>query len=139
LQPVFESAHKKEIEVLIHVPEDLTIQADINMLGSTVRNLATNAVKFTPKNGKIAITANLSTDHSVLFSVSDSGIGMNQTLLDKLFRLDEQTSRPGTDGELSTGLGLLLCKDFVEKQGGKIWVESEEGRGSTFFFTIPQN
>jgi signal transduction histidine kinase len=138
LQPVFESANKKGIEVFIDVPEDLIIQADLNMLGSTVRNLATNAVKFTPKEGKITITASLSTDNSVLFSVKDSGIGMNQTLLNKLFQMNEHTSRPGTEGEPSTGLGLLLCKDFVEKQGGRIWVESEVGKGSTFFFTIPQ-
>jgi signal transduction histidine kinase len=139
LQPVFESANKKNIEIFIDVPDDLIIQADLNMLGSTMRNLATNAVKFTPKDGKITITASLTSDHSVQFSVKDSGIGMNQILLDKLFKMDEHTSRPGTDGELSTGLGLLLCKDFVEKQGGRIWVESEEGNGSTFFFTIPQS
>jgi signal transduction histidine kinase len=138
LQPVFESANKKNVEIIIDVPNDLIIEADLNMLASTVRNLTTNAVKFTPKGGKIIVAANLTTDHSVRFSVSDSGIGMDQTLLDKLFRMNEHTSRPGTDGEPSTGLGLLLCKDFVEKQGGEIGVESEVGKGSTFYFTIPQ-
>lgn len=138
LQPVFESANKKNIEIIIDVSDELIIQADLNMLGSTIRNLTTNAVKFTPTDGKITITASLTTDHSVRFSVQDSGIGMNQILLDKLFKMNEHTSRPGTNGEPSTGLGLLLCKDFVEKQGGKIWVESEVGKGSTFSFTIPQ-
>ena len=137
LQPVFESARNKNIEIAIDVPDDLTIQADLNMLSSTIRNLATNAVKFTPKDGKITIGACLLTDRSVQFSVQDSGIGMNQMLLDKLFKMNEHTSRPGTEGEPSTGLGLILCKDFVEKQGGKIWVESEVGKGSTFYFTIP--
>lgn len=138
LQPVLESANKKNIEIIIDVPDDLIVQADLNMLSSTIRNLATNAVKFTPKNGKITITASLTTDHSVRISVLDSGIGMNQILLDKLFKMNEHTSRPGTNGEPSTGLGLILCKDFVEKLGGKIWVESEEGKGSSFYFTIPQ-
>ncbi len=137
LQPVFELADKKNIEITIDVPDDLIIQADLNMLGSTIRNLATNAVKFTPNDGTITIAACLEPDHSVRISVKDTGIGMSQTLLDKLFRLNEHTSRLGTNGEPSTGLGLLLCKDFVEKQGGKIWVESEVGKGSTFSFTIP--
>jgi len=137
LQPVLESANKKNIEIIIDVPDDLIVQADLNMISSTIRNLTTNAVKFTPKDGRITITASLTTDHSVRISVQDSGIGMNQTLLDKLFKMNEHTSRPGTNGEPSTGLGLLLCKDFVEKLGGEIWVESEVGKGSTFSFTIP--
>jgi signal transduction histidine kinase len=75
-------------------------------------------------------------EHFIEVRVRDSGIGMNQELKDKLFLLSEKTSRPGTEGELSTGLGLLLCKEFIEKHGGKIWVESEVGKGSTFSFTI---
>lgn len=138
LVPVLESANKKSIKILIDAPQELVIQADVNMFGSTLRNLTTNAVKFTPREGRIIITANLLTDNSVQISINDSGIGMNKSLLDKLFKLNEHTSRPGTDGEPSTGLGLLLCAEFVEKQGGKIWVESEVGKGSTFYFTIPQ-
>jgi signal transduction histidine kinase len=75
-------------------------------------------------------------EHFIEMRVCDSGIGMDQELKDKLFLLSEKTSRPGTEGELSTGLGLLLCKEFIEKHGGKIWVESEVGKGSTFSFTI---
>ncbi|MBV5313544.1 MAG: HAMP domain-containing histidine kinase [Prolixibacteraceae bacterium] len=138
LLSVNESAEKKNISVIIDVPKDLSIKADINMLASTVRNLATNAIKFTPQGGMVTVAAVLGENQSIQFSVSDSGIGMNKALLQKLFRMNEHTSRPGTEGEPSTGLGLLLCKDFVEKQGGRIWVESEEGQGSTFFFTIPQ-
>jgi len=71
-------------------------------------------------------------------SFKDTGIGMNKDILEKLFRLDAHVSRSGTEGEPSSGLGLILCKDFIDKQGGKIWVESEPGKGSIFYFTIPQ-
>ena len=83
------------------------------------------------------MSAKKSEGNTVEISVHDMGIGMSRTMVDNLFRLDVQTNRKGTDGEPSTGLGLLLCKDFIEKHGGKIWVESEEGKGSTFRFTLP--
>jgi len=70
-------------------------------------------------------------------SIKDTGIGMNKSIIDNLFRLDEQTNRQGTDDEPSTGLGLIICKDFAEKHGEKLWVESEVDRGSTFSFTLP--
>jgi len=73
----------------------------------------------------------------VLFSIEDSGIGMSESLIKNLFRIDAQVSRPGTDNEPSIGLGLIICKELVEKLGGKIWVESEIGKGSTFYFTLP--
>ena len=76
-------------------------------------------------------------DNQVEISIKDSGIGMSRSIVDNLFQIDGQTSRNGTQGEPSTGLGLILCKDFIEKHGGKIWVESEEGKGSTFFLTLP--
>jgi signal transduction histidine kinase len=76
-------------------------------------------------------------DNSVEISVSDTGIGMDQNMIDHLFQLNEQVNRCGTEGESSTGLGLIICKDFIEKHGGKISVESEEGIGSTFRFTLP--
>ena len=78
-----------------------------------------------------------SDQHNTEIKISDTGIGMSQELLAKLFHLNERTSRPRTDGEPSTGLGLLLCKEFVEKHNGKLRVESEQGKGSTFGFTIP--
>jgi signal transduction histidine kinase len=74
----------------------------------------------------------------VEISVSDTGTGMQNSVVEKLFKVGEKIGSKGTDGELSTGLGLLLCKEFVEKHGGKIWAESEEGVGSTFYFTIPE-
>ena len=136
LQSVLESSNKKGIEISLNIPEDMEVFADENMLKSTIRNLTTNAVKFTPKGGKVAISATPD-DNFVEISIKDNGIGMKKDRLDKLFKLTEQTSRPGTEGEPSSGLGLILCKDFVEKHGGKIWVESEEGKGSVFKFTVP--
>jgi len=78
-------------------------------------------------------------DNHVVVAIKDTGIGMSSEMVDNLFRLDVQTGRRGTNGESSSGLGLLLCKEFIENSGGKIWVESEEGKGSTFSFTIPDN
>jgi len=75
---------------------------------------------------------------NIEIAIRDTGIGMSQTMVDNLFRIDIKTSREGTDGEPSTGLGLILCKEFIEKHGGKIWVESEVGKGSTFYFTLPR-
>jgi two-component system, sensor histidine kinase and response regulator len=131
-----ESARKKGIELLVTIPDDLVILADSHMFETVIRNLVTNAIKFTPKGGKVTVTAGNNVDNVMEIKISDSGIGMSPELRDRLFKLNEKTSRPGTDGELSTGLGLLLCKDFIEKHNGKIWVESEAGKGSTFSFTI---
>ena len=139
LQLVLDSANKKGIEFSCTISEDIIVYADENMLKSTIRNLATNAVKFTPKGGQISIVAKPGNGSGMEISISDSGIGMNKDLLDNLFQLDEYPSRKGTDGEPSTGLGLLLCKDFVEKHGGEIWAESEEGKGSVFHFNLPNH
>jgi PAS domain S-box-containing protein len=139
MSSVLESAHNKEIQVEIIVPHDLKIFADEKMLGSIIRNLASNAIKFTHKGGEIILRAKLAANNNVEISISDSGIGMKNELLDKLFQLNPHSSRIGTEGEPSTGLGLIICKDFVEKHGGRIWAESEEGRGSTFYFTLPSN
>ncbi|MEI7500035.1 MAG: PAS domain S-box protein [Bacteroidota bacterium] len=136
VQLISESAHPKEISINVEIPEDLEIYADENMFATVIRNLISNAVKFTPKYGKINISAKSSNDNMIQISVNDTGIGMSKILIANLFRLDENTNRKGTDGELSTGLGLLICKDFVERHGGNLWVESEEGKGSTFYFTV---
>jgi len=138
LQSIIELARKKWIEVCVSIPEDLRILADQNMLGSIIRNLASNAIKFTPKYGTVLFSAKVNDDQNIEISVKDTGIGMNQKILDKLFSHDEQTNRRGTEGEASSGLGLIICKEFVEKHGGKIWAESKEGKGSTFYITLPQ-
>jgi PAS domain S-box-containing protein len=131
-----ESARKKGIEILISIPEVIDVLADSLMFDTVIRNLISNAIKFTPVGGKVTLTAGYIEDHIVEIKISDSGIGMTPELKDKLFLLNEKTSRKGTEGEPSTGLGLLLCKEFIEKYNGKIRVESEVGKGSTFSFTI---
>jgi len=137
MHPVMDLANKKEIDTIFEIPADLEVFADQYMLSSTIRNLASNAVKFTIKGGKVTMAAKTIPGNSVEISVRDTGIGMSPQMVADLFRLDVQTNRKGTDGEPSSGLGLLLCKEFVEKHGGKLRVESEEGKGSVFYFTIP--
>jgi len=134
-----DAADKKNISVSFDIPEDIKVFADIEMVSAIMRNLLTNAVKFTPRGGSIFVSAKSGPDNLVEISVKDTGIGMNQHMIDNLFRLDVNANRKGTDGEASTGLGLVISKDFVEKNGGQLWVESEEGIGSTFSFTLPVN
>jgi len=134
---VFDTAKNKGIEMVCDIPENIVVFADNHHLETVIRNLVSNALKFTPKGGKVSLSAKTSGNKTIEISVKDSGIGMNQSMVDNLFRLDMKTNRLGTNGEPSTGLGLLLCKEFIEKQGGKLWVESEVGKGSTFYFTIP--
>jgi ligand-binding sensor domain-containing protein/signal transduction histidine kinase len=109
---------------------------DKNMFEMVIRNLVTNAIKFTPFDGKINITVTENKDN-LQIEVWDSGIGINNDDLKKLFRIDSGNNRKGTNGEVGTGLGLVLCKEFVEKNNGRIWVNSKVGEGSSFFFTIP--
>ncbi len=137
MQFVLNPASLKEIEITSFIPVDLTLVADIKMFESLMRNLLFNAIKFTHKGGKIFIGASLVTGNFVEISIRDTGIGMNKLTIDNLFRLDKQILRKGTEGEPSTGLGLLICKDFVDKHRGEIRVESEVGKGSIFYFTLP--
>jgi PAS domain S-box-containing protein len=134
---ILEPAKVKGIEINCSIPDDLVVFADINLLQTIIRNLVSNAVKFTLTGGKVYLSARTATDSNIEISVQDSGIGMSQKLLGDLFKLDVKTCRKGTNGEPSTGLGLLLCKEFIEKHGGQIWAESEVGKGSTFYFTLP--
>jgi PAS domain S-box-containing protein len=134
---VMESAKNKGIDISCTVPEGLTVFADRNMFQTIVRNLASNAVKFTARGGKIALKAKPVADNFVEIAIHDTGIGMDREMLSKLFRIDEHTSRKGTEDEPSTGLGLLMCSDFIERHGGKIQVESETDKGSIFRFTVP--
>lgn len=132
-----ESARKKEILINFSIPPDMEIIADIHMFDTITRNLVSNAIKFTPSGGKILVEAMINNNNETEIHITDSGIGMTGEMKNKLFHINEKTSRKGTDGEPSTGLGLLLCKEFVEKHDGKIWAESEAGQGSRFYFTIP--
>ena len=133
-----ESTLKKDIKISLNIPNDTIVFADINMTHTIIRNLICNALKFTPNGGEITISAKIYEDKNVLIAVKDTGIGMDQTMLDNLFRIDVKTNRTGTNNEPSSGLGLLLCKDFVKKNDGKIWVESEENKGSVFYVTLPK-
>ena len=133
---VDEMATGKNIELICHVEDKITIVADKNMTRTILRNLITNAIKFTHRNGKVEVDAKVYPGH-VEVTVSDNGIGMSDEIISKLFRLDANLSTRGTDNEKGTGLGLFLCKEFVEKHGGKIWVESEVGQGSTFKILFP--
>jgi len=107
------------------------------MINSILLNLLSNAIKFTHRNGTVTISAKKTDNRMIEIAICDTGIGMQKNLLERLFKAGEKTGKKGTDGELSTGLGLLLCKEFVEKHGGQIWVESQENIGSTFYLTIP--
>jgi signal transduction histidine kinase len=133
-----DTANKKGVWISYVIPDDQKVFADEYMLGSILRNLITNAVKFSHKGDTVTIAAKPVPGNSIEISVRDTGIGMSSVMVNDLFQLDVQVNRKGTDGEPSTGLGLLLCKDFIEKHGGKLWVESEEGKGSTFHFTLPK-
>jgi len=131
-------AAKKAISLIYDEEEEYEISADENMLTTILRNLGTNAIKFTNEGGEVRYTIELKTDEKLaFFSVQDNGIGMSQNITEKLFRIDSKTSTLGTENETGTGLGLILCKDFVHLHGGEISVESEEGKGSKFSFTIP--
>jgi signal transduction histidine kinase/ligand-binding sensor domain-containing protein len=131
-------ASAKNVELKDSIPENLMITADKNMLKTILRNLISNAIKFTNRNGKVEVAAMLD-DRQVEISVSDNGIGMTKETISKLFRIDSNLSTPGTEDEKGTGLGLFLCKEFVEKHGGWIWVETNPGKGSTFKFNLPLN
>ena len=129
-------AEAKGIRFNHQFPDEFVAFADINLLETTLRNLITNAIKFTPTGGTILVKA--SQNHDLIeISVTDSGIGMNQDQIDSLFNLEKTRIKLGTNGEKGSGLGLVLCKEFVEKNQGLISVESQPGKGSTFSFTLP--
>ena len=132
------SSKNKDIEIVNNIAAGIEVFADRNMIQTIIRNLVSNALKFTPKGGKVNIAAITNGNQKVEIAIQDSGIGMNKNLIENLFRIDKKTNRLGTENEPSSGLGLLLCKEFVEKHEGKIWVESEVGKGSTFTFSIPK-
>jgi len=129
-------ALQKGITIINEIPETLKIYADEKMINSVLRNLLSNSVKFTRKNGIVVGKAREIEEGMVEISVTDTGVGIPGNTMAKLFKLGEKVGRKGTANELSTGLGLVICKEFVEKNGGRIWVESKENIGSTFYFTL---
>jgi PAS domain S-box-containing protein len=131
-------AVQKGIILINEVSLTEIVYADEKMVDTILRNLLSNAVKFTRRGREVIVTTNKIDGEMVEVSVSDTGVGMSENDIKRLFKIEEKVGSKGTEGEDSTGLGLLLCKEFVEKNGGKIWVESEEGKGSTFRFTLPK-
>jgi len=131
------SVQGKDIKLVNEVPRNAVGFADSNTINLVIRNLMTNAIKFTNDGGHVTINA-VEKGLEWLVSVTDNGIGMNSEVLKMLFDKTAPYTTRGTANEKGTGLGLILCKEFIEKNGGKIWVESEEGKGSTFHFTLPK-
>ncbi len=130
------NASTKSIKMQIDIYPDAAIFVDRDLLRITLHNLLSNAIKFTPNKGKVVVSAILK-GAMVEIAVVDSGVGISDDVISNLFRMDVHFSTAGTAKEKGTGLGLLLCKDFVEKNGGAIWLESEVDKGSAFKFTAP--
>lgn len=132
-----EPAKSKDIELSNNIPLKQMIFDDRNILQTVIRNLVSNSVKFTPKGGKVIISSSTDPLNNIVITITDTGIGMSRKMIDNLFRIDYQNNRKGTEGEASTGLGLIICKELINKHEGKLWLESEEEKGSTFSFSIP--
>ena len=128
---------QKGIQINYDVSINIEVYADEKMVETIIRNLLSNALKFTARGGEINVSATKYQDNWIEISVSDTGIGLSELLLSQLFKIDSHSSRKGTEGEVSSGLGLLICKDFITKHGGEFKVVSTQGVGSTFSFTLP--
>ena len=133
-----ESTATKELKIQNKVGDDIIVFTDLNMLSTIVNNLISNAIKFSYHKGQIVINVKEYADDPEYWelAIQDFGVGMYPEEMDKLFRLDVHHTSHGTDNESGTGLGLILCREFAEKSGGKIRVESRYGNGSTFYFTV---
>jgi signal transduction histidine kinase len=129
-------ARNKEIDLSWSVPDDLKATIDSTIISSILQNLVTNAIKFTNRGGKVTVTS-LIESGNLNFIISDSGVGMDEKQLNKLFKLENTSSARGTENETGTGLGLIISKEFIEIHQGKIWVESIVGKGSVFHITFP--
>ncbi len=132
------NARSKGVNISHSTTPNCVVLADKYMFQSILRNLVSNAIKFTNSGGEILISTSSNSDELLVISVRDTGIGIEQSTLNNMFNLTTNNVRSGTDGESSSGLGLILVKQFVEKNGGTIWVESEVGRGTTFHFSQPR-
>ena len=131
-----DTAKQKSILLLKEIPSEKSIFADPAMISTVIRNLTSNAIKFTNPGGKITISAEMKPGEW-LITVTDNGVGIPESITPKIFNIGGNVSTTGTQNEQGTGLGLILCKEFIEKHGGEIWVESEIDKGSSFHFTIP--
>jgi signal transduction histidine kinase len=136
LQLLQMTAANKGIEFLDEVPSDIVVYADQPSLHTIIRNLLSNAIKFTAEGGKVSVGAFVDGQKAIVY-VRDTGVGMPKEIQERLFKVDKRVSTKGTANETGTGLGLILVKEFVERNGGAIWVESEVEVGTTFYFTLP--
>jgi signal transduction histidine kinase len=131
------AAHQKEILITQRGETNLIAIADVNMVNTIIRNLISNAVKFTFPGGNIIIDTGYHDADHILVKLQDTGLGMSEENMNNLFKIEKRMSMKGTNNEMGTGLGLILCKDLIEKNNGKIWVTSKEGVGSTFYISLP--
>ncbi len=134
---LIESAEAKNLNLYSEIEENTFVYGDKNMIKTVIRNLISNAIKFTHNGGEIKISSKNKNDF-IEVAVIDTGIGISKENITKLFRIDAQYTTYGTAEEKGSGLGLILCREFIEKNGGKIWIESELEKGSAFKFTLPQ-
>ena len=130
-------AEKKNISLKSNIKKKSTIYADVNMLRTVIRNLISNALKFTPQGGNVILSFNKIDDEKAEILIEDNGIGISEDNQKKLFKIDQSFSTPGTEKEYGTGLGLILCKEFIEKNKGEMTVDSAIGKGSVFRIVLP--
>ena len=133
-----EEAKRKELELINNIDKEITVNADMMMMNTVIQNLFSNAIKFSNPGGKVEITGTV-INNNVEIELTDNGIGIKEEDLSKLFRIDIHYVEIGSAKEKGTGLGLILCKDFIEKHGGKITIESSLGKGAKVKFSIPLN
>lgn len=126
----------KEIKISAHISENYFVYADKDMIDTVLRNLISNAIKYTHRGGKVKVTA-ITNTNNIEITVSDNGVGIQPNKQSAIFEIDKRTNTNGTENEEGTGLGLIICKDFLIKNGGQIWVESIPGKGSDFTFSLP--
>jgi len=138
VSPYLSNANSKNISIVNSINPELTVFVDENTALTFIRNIVSNAIKFTHKGGKINIDANIDQNRIKIY-IKDTGVGMSPEVLGKLFKIDKDISREGTNHEKGTGLGLILSKEFVEKNGGSIIVKSQENKGSEFIISLPLN
>lgn len=138
IDTIYQSAQQKRIAIINEINNPQKVYADEKSISTVLRNLLSNAVKFTRIDGKVTVKSRRYDDGTIEVSVEDNGVGISEDYVKKLFRIEEKVGSLGTGGELSTGLGLLLCKELVEMHEQKIWVESEKDKGSTFSFTLKE-
>ena len=134
---LIQSADNKQINVSFELNDEIFVKADLNMIQTIVRNLLSNAIKFTHRGGSVIIKSEITNLNKASVSITDNGVGIEKSSLVKIFDITNTLHTPGTENELSTGLGLILVKDFIEKNNGTITIDSQKGKGTVVSFTLP--